>query len=265
MSSQEVIRLLDTIRVALGGGAAASTKAEDAAHASADIGFPSLAVRTDTPTNRSGTDGDYEFLQISAGRLWASSLITGDALTALQLIDDTVFADDAAFTIATSKVMAAGFLADETAADSVDEGDIGIPRMTLDRRVRTAESLYNGTGWDNAVKSNATSRIVSAAASNNATSAKASAGELHATTGYNAAAATRYLKFYNKASAPTVGTDTPVLTIALPPTAAFHLTYPNGGHYFSTGLAYALVTGSADSDNTAVTAADILGLNVVYS
>ena len=59
--------------------------------------------------------------------------VDGVALTALQLIDDTVFADDAAFTPATSKVNAIGFLVDDTATDSVDEGDIGIPRMSADR------------------------------------------------------------------------------------------------------------------------------------
>jgi len=42
--------------------------------------------------------------------------------------------DDAAFTIATDGVTAAGYLADETTPDSVDEGDIGIARMTLDRK-----------------------------------------------------------------------------------------------------------------------------------
>lgn len=60
--------------------------------------------------------------------------VDGAALTALQLIDDPVFADDVAFTPATSKVNAVGFFADETATDSVDEGDIGIARMTLDRK-----------------------------------------------------------------------------------------------------------------------------------
>lgn len=48
--------------------------------------------------------------------------------------DSQVIADDAAFTIATSKVFAAGFLADETATDSVDEGDVGVARMSLDRK-----------------------------------------------------------------------------------------------------------------------------------
>lgn len=44
-------------------------------------------------------------------------------------------ADDAAFTIATDNVAPMGALADETAPDSVDEGDVGIPRMTLDRKL----------------------------------------------------------------------------------------------------------------------------------
>lgn len=50
--------------------------AEDAAHASGDKGVMGLAVRTDTPANRSGADGDYEPLQVSAGRLWTSTTVT---------------------------------------------------------------------------------------------------------------------------------------------------------------------------------------------
>lgn len=42
--------------------------------------------------------------------------------------------DDSAFTVGTSLVNPAGYLADETAPDSVDEGDIGAARMTLDRK-----------------------------------------------------------------------------------------------------------------------------------
>ena len=42
-------------------------------------------------------------------------------------------ADDSAFTIGTSEVEPTGWLADDTAPDSVDENDIGIPRMTLTR------------------------------------------------------------------------------------------------------------------------------------
>ncbi len=45
--------------------------------------------------------------------------------------------DDSAFVIATDDVTGIGFLADETTPDSLDEGDIGIPRMTLDRKILT--------------------------------------------------------------------------------------------------------------------------------
>lgn len=51
------------------------TKNEDQAHASGDAGVMTLAVRTDTPVNRSGFDGDYEPLQVAAGRLWVSAKI----------------------------------------------------------------------------------------------------------------------------------------------------------------------------------------------
>jgi hypothetical protein len=108
-----------------------------------------------------------------------------------------------------------------------------------------------------------TSRIVSAAATTNATSAKGSAGRLYAIQGYNAATSVRYLKLYNKATAPTVGTDTPVKTLALPPGAGFAFDWPVG-YSFATGIGYGLTTGSADSDTSALTAGDVLGLNIDY-
>lgn len=107
------------------------------------------------------------------------------------------------------------------------------------------------------------SRIPSSAASTNPTSAKASAGRLFHANGYNSSATVTYLKFYNKASAPTVGTDTPVLTLALPPTAVF--AYDLAGFRFATGIAYGLTTDAADAGTTAVAAGAILGLNVVYA
>jgi len=51
--------------------------------------------------------------------------------------NDSVLVDDSAFGIATDSVTGMGALADETASDSVDEGDIGLLRMTLDRKLLT--------------------------------------------------------------------------------------------------------------------------------
>jgi hypothetical protein len=64
-----------TLAVTLAAGAAAIAKAEDAASANLDVGVPAMAVQKATPVNTAGTDGDYEMLQMSAGRLWASAVI----------------------------------------------------------------------------------------------------------------------------------------------------------------------------------------------
>jgi hypothetical protein len=109
------------------------------------------------------------------------------------------------------------------------------------------------------------SKLPSAAATTNATSVKASAGRLYKIRGYNAAAAVRYLKIYNKASAPIVGTDVPVVTIALKAADAFDIDFVNIGQYFATGIAYALTTGAADNDTGALTLADVTGLNIWYA
>lgn len=54
---------------------AAAVAAEDSASADADKGVRMLAVRKATPANTSGTDGDYEVPQMSAGRLWVSATV----------------------------------------------------------------------------------------------------------------------------------------------------------------------------------------------
>jgi hypothetical protein len=66
----QVVKLLD----ATPGSSLPLNVLEDAAHASGDPGIVAMAVRTDAPANKSGTDGDYEPLQVSNGRLWVSPL-----------------------------------------------------------------------------------------------------------------------------------------------------------------------------------------------
>lgn len=86
---------------------------------------------------------------------------------------------------------------------------------------------------------------------------KASAGKLYAFQVYNANAAARYLKFYNKATAGIPGTDTPVLTIALPPAALTQFNSPLGIP-FATGISVGAFAGVADANNTGTTANDIV-------
>lgn len=106
-----------------------------------------------------------------------------------------------------------------------------------------------------------TARMVSAAATTNATSVKASRGTVRTVQGRNAAAAPRYLKLYDKASAPTVGTDTPKKTIHLPAGADFIFDYDI---YFGNGIAYAFTTAAADADTGALTAGDVVCFSVDY-
>lgn len=67
----------------------------------------------------------------------------------------------------------------------------------------------------------------------------------------------RYLKFYNKASAPNVGTDVPVLVIPIPATSVTHANFGILGHRFATGIALAITGGIADTDTTAIGASDV--------
>jgi hypothetical protein len=111
------------------------------------------------------------------------------------------------------------------------------------------------------------SLLPSAAATINATVVKASAGRLYKVKGYNAAAAVRYIKFWNKATTPAPASDAALIMFAYPLKASdqFDIDLTPIGFAFSTGIGYTLSTGSANTDATAVTAADIVGLNVMYA
>jgi hypothetical protein len=72
----------------------------------------------------------------------------------------------------------------------------------------------------------------------------------------------RFVKLYNKASAPTVGTDVPLITIGIPAVQNSSFMLPAlQGINFSIGLSYAITLGAADSDTTPLTvAANVTGL-----
>lgn len=116
---------VDVTSVIPGVGATNLGKAVDSAGGATDSGVAALALRDDALTTLTPADGDYVRLRTdSTGALWV-------ALSGASFPSKT---DDSAFSIGSDAVSPAGFLADETAPDSVDEGDIGAARMTLDRR-----------------------------------------------------------------------------------------------------------------------------------
>lgn len=106
-------------------------------------------------------------------------------------------------------------------------------------------------------------RLLSSAASDNATNIHNSMHQLTNIVGYNARASAVYLKLYDKGdqTAP-ASTDTPFMTIYLPASTGFALDFVDGVK-FDKGLGIRLTTGSADSDTGAVASGDILGLNIV--
>lgn len=265
-----------TVTATLGNSTTGPQKAEDVASADGDVGIPALAVRKATPANTSGSDGDYEFLQMSAGRLWVdasgvtltvgSHAVTnagtfatqesGAALTSLQLIDDTVVADDSAFTPATTKVVMAGFEADESSTDSVDEGDAGAARMTLDRKVIVTVQPHTAGGWDVKMCSSADG---STALTSTAQAVKASAGKLGGYFIYNPNATAQFVQIYNVASGSvTVGTTNPLLMLTIPATAGANVEFVNG-ITFDTAIAVA-ATSTAGGNGAPSSALDAVFL-----
>lgn len=175
--------------------------------------------------------------------------------TAVQLMDNSSFADDAAFTVGSSGVTAVGLLADETSTDSVDEGDAGIPRMTLNRQaIVTVRPNASGEGLDifRSLDLDETEEDV-----------KTTAGKVYGWFITNLAASTRYIKFYNATAASvTVGTTTPVMTIPLEADQASNIEFTNGIP-FSTAICVAATTGLADNDTGAPGANEVV-VNIFY-
>lgn len=92
---------------------------------------------------------------------------------------------------------------------------------------------------------------VVSAATTNASNQKSTAGNLFEVTASNPTATAAYLKFYNKATAPTVGTDVPVMTI--PVAANSFVSYVPGGQgkRFTLGIGMAVTGAITASDTTA--------------
>lgn len=89
------------------------------------------------------------------------------------------------------------------------------------------------------------------AASTNATSIKGSAGTLCKLVAVNTSATIYYLKFYDKATAPTCNSDTVLATYPVPPSnSGIAISLSSFGEAYPTGIGFCLTGGLADNDNT---------------
>lgn len=117
----------------------------------------------------------------------------------------------------------------------------------------------NGGALASAAANALTRARVMAAASTNATSVKTSAGRIYEVHLCNLAASAKFLKLYNKASAPVIGTDTPVATYPIAPNGGRIDFTSFNGISFATGIAYAITGAVGDADTTAVAENDVVG------
>ncbi len=184
--------------------------------------------------------------------------VDGSALTALQLIDNASIADDAAFTPATTGVTMAGYFADDASTDSVDEGDGGAARMTLDRKVIVNPQPHTTGGLTifRSIDLDETEEEV-----------KATAGQVYGWFIANLATTTRFVKFYNATAAnTTVGTTTPVMTLPIPGNSTDDVAanaLGGMGLVFDTAITVAATSALADADTTAPGANDVV-INLYY-
>jgi hypothetical protein len=260
-----------------GGGGSGTEYTEDAAAAANPTGGVIIAVRRDTLSDSEVTaDGDNIAVKATAkgqlhvlaeisqsglnanGRAAAAAsapiVFSTEDFAAINAIATAIVTDDAVFTPATSKVGMAGFQADEGSTDSIDEGDAGAARMTLDRKqIITLQPHTNG----------GLSVFRSLDLDETEEDVKTSPGCLYKLRITNRTTSVRYVKLYNETAANvTVGTTTPLDTIPVPANASDYtvLTENFGGVglTFDTALSIAATTGFADNDTGAPGTNDII-------
>lgn len=91
---------------------------------------------------------------------------------------------------------------------------------------------------------------------------KSSAGQVYGWYIFNNATSTRYIKLYDKATTPTVGTDTPVMTLGIPGSSAANVSFTNGVA-FSAGIGIGATTAVADASVAAPGTNDLV-VNINY-
>ncbi len=102
-----------------------------------------------------------------------------------------------------------------------------------------------------------TSHTLTAAATTNATVVKASAGQSYSLSLSNYSALIRFFKIYNKATAPVVGTDIPIMTIPVLANSFLQYAFGTLGQRFTAGISYAMTGLQADTDTTVLAAGDM--------
>lgn len=209
---------------AIAAGASSFVKLEDAASADADAGVACLAVRKATPANTSGADGDYEFLQISAGRLWASATI--DAALPAGTNGIGKLTANAGVTIGAVEIAAAQTLATVTTVSAVTAITNALPAG--------ANVIGGSIPSPSSSSSFAPTRAVSTAYEASRV-VKASAGNLYRLWGYNSKTTAQFIQIHNTTSVP-ADTAVPILFMTVPGSSNFNFDFLVLPEQFATGI-----------------------------
>lgn len=126
---------------------------------------------------------------------------------------------------------------------------------------QTTPGTTNGVSLVPTTTGGLTTYHLVSAASTNATNIKASAGQLYGYYIFNANAAARKVAFHNSASTPTAGASV-FFSVVIPASSGANVEFSQG-LAFSSGIGITTVTGTADSDATAVASGDLI-INLFY-
>lgn len=128
----------DALQVNVVAGSAGGTEyTEDAAAAANPAGGAQILVRQDTPATLVSTDGDNVARRGTNYGAAYTQIVdsSGNFVDSFGGSGGTAMVDDAAFAVGTTQITPAGAMFDDTAPDSVDEGDGGVLRMSANRNL----------------------------------------------------------------------------------------------------------------------------------
>lgn len=234
-----------------GTGASNAGKAEDAVHASGDVGQAQLILRRDTPT-ATGADGDYVLpLSDSTGAQYVNANQVSPGYAAANLGKR----EDDAHTSLDVGVLSLGVYQSTPAQTAGTTGDYA--PQTLNAQGATYTQILPSTA-------NGLDVVKSLDADETPDQVKATAGMLYGLDIRNDTAATKeYVKIWNAPCASVVvGTTTPVMVIPTSGVTNYIFSWPLG-IAFSSGICIGATTGIADSD-TGAPAANAITFNALY-
>ena len=249
-ASNVMLHLKNTGSAAMAAGAFVFEGSLDSTDGSDGTWFALQAVRSDSNTIETGRAASS--LAAGAGQAYAWEL----SVNAVRWFRVRCSATLTASSIATWTIIRGTYATEPIPGMQSHAVTVsGTPSVSISG---TPSVAISGTPSVTATPAAGSAFSVISTASTNAAVQKASAGNLFEITASNPTATAAYLKLYNKATAPTVGTDVPVLTIPIPANSQIAIPFGALGKRFSAGIALAITAAIAATD----TGASVAGVQI---